>query len=110
MRARLAAMAAPRDTDDAVRDDKPTPRAGSIADRINRLSANPRLGHQLGVNSLFVDLAAYARSTPGASLDRWWSERRCQDITGDLAHPDGHGVWTEAGRTVSWWLEYDNGP
>lgn len=92
----------------AARDDKPAPRPGTVADRIDRLSASPTLGHRLGVNGVFVDLAAYARTTPGTSLDRWWSERRCLDITGDLARPDGHGVWTEDGRTVSWWLEYDN--
>lgn len=93
----------------AARDNTPTPRPGTLTDRINRLSASPRLGHLLGVNGLFVDLASYARTTPGASLDVWWSERRCRDIAGDLAHPDGHGVWTENGRTVGWWLEYDTG-
>ncbi len=54
-----------------------------------------------------MDLAAHARTTPGAQLGTWWSERQCRDITGELARPDGHGVWTEHGRTVAFWLEYD---
>ncbi|MDQ7905978.1 replication-relaxation family protein [Phytohabitans sp. ZYX-F-186] len=91
----------------AYRDGRPFPRPGTIADRVNRLAASPRLPHLLGVNAFFVDLAAHARTTPGARLGTWWSERRCRDICGDLAHPDGHGVWTEDGSTVSFWLEYD---
>src|SRR5690606_9879424 len=35
--------------------------------------------------------------------------RRCREVTGDLVHPDGHGVWTEHATTVSFWLEYDRG-
>jgi hypothetical protein len=93
----------------AARDGHPTPRPGTVTDRVNRLSSSPRLAHLLGVNGFFVDLAAHARHTPGARLGVWWSERQCRDIAGDLAHPDGHGVWTEDGRTVSWWLEYDTG-
>ncbi len=92
----------------AYRDGQPVPRQGTIADRVNRLSSSPRLAHLLGVNGFFVDLAAHARHAPGARLDTWWSERQCRDIAGDLAHPDGHGVWTEDGHTVSWWLEWDN--
>jgi hypothetical protein len=93
----------------AARDGQPTPRPGTITERVNRLSSSPRLAHLHGVNGFFVDLAAHARTTPGARLDRWWSERQCREVAGDLAHPDGHGVWTEDGRTVSWWLEYDTG-
>lgn len=39
----------------------------------------------------------------------WWSERTCRQVTGELVRPDGHGVWTEAGRTCSFWLEFDRG-
>ncbi|MCI0688221.1 MAG: replication-relaxation family protein, partial [Sporichthyaceae bacterium] len=93
----------------AARDGKPNPRLGSVADRINRLSASPRLAHLLGVNGLFVDLAAHARNSAHAALSVWWSERTCHAHTADLAHPDGHGVWTEHGRTIGFWLEYDTG-
>ncbi|MEV6932740.1 replication-relaxation family protein [Dactylosporangium sp. NPDC051485] len=91
----------------AYRDGAPVPRPGTVADRVNRLGASPRLAHLLGINGFFVDLAAHARTTPGARLGVWWSERRCRDVCGDLAHPDGHGMWTDDGHTVSFWLEYD---
>jgi Replication-relaxation len=91
----------------AYRDGSPVPRPSTVAHRVNQLAASPRLAHLLGVNSFFVDLAAYARHTPEATLSVWWPERRCRDICGDLAHPDGHGVWTEHGGTVAFWLEYD---
>jgi hypothetical protein len=95
----------------AYRAGTPPPRPGTVADRVNALSASPRLPHLLGVNAFFVDLAAHARHRP-TQLVLWWSERHCRDVCGDLAHPDGHGVWTErqpdgSSRTVSWWLEYD---
>jgi hypothetical protein len=93
----------------AYRDGRPVPRPATVVDRVNRLSASPRLAHLLGVNGFFVDLAAHARTTPGARLDTWWPERRCRDIAGDLAHPDGHGMYTEDGRTIGFWLEYDTG-
>lgn len=93
----------------AARDDAPTPRARTITDRTNRLAASPRLAHRLGVNGFFVALIAHARQHPTSSLRLWWSERRCYEICGQLARPDGHGVWTEDERTVSWWLEYDQG-
>jgi hypothetical protein len=91
----------------AYRDSGSVPRPGTVADRVNRLASSPRLAHLLGTNGFFVDLAAHARHAPGARLGTWWSERRCRDVAGDLAHPDGHGVWTEHGNTVSFWLEYD---
>ena len=93
----------------AYRDGQPAPRPGTIADRVNRLASSPRLGHLLGVNGFFVDLVEHARTTPGARLGVWWSERRCRDVAGELAHPDGYGMWTEDDHTASWWLEYDTG-
>jgi hypothetical protein len=93
----------------AARNGDPNPSAAAIQQRINRLATRPTLGHLLGVNGFFVDLAAHARTAPGARLDVWWSEQRCRAVGGDLVRPDGHGRWTEAGRTVSWWLEYDLG-
>jgi hypothetical protein len=93
----------------AARNGEPMPGAAAVRQRINRLAARPSLAHLLGVNGFFVDLAAHARTTPGARLDTWWSERRCRTVGGDLVRPDGHGRWTEAGRTASWWLEWDTG-
>jgi Replication-relaxation len=39
------------------------------------LTNRANLPHLLGVNQCFIDLAGYARTHPGASLDRWWHHR-----------------------------------
>jgi hypothetical protein len=91
----------------AYRAGKAPPKPATVANRVNALAASPRLAHVLGVNGTFVDLAAHARHTPVARLDVWWSERRCREVTGELVRPDGHGVWTEDGTTIGFWLEYD---
>ncbi|MGH3738085.1 MAG: replication-relaxation family protein [Micromonosporaceae bacterium] len=94
----------------AARDGDSTPRPSAVAARAARLATNPQLGHLLGVNQFFVDLAAHTRSHPNAKLSVWWSERTAaRRVTGQLARPDGHGVWTDNGRQVSFWLEYDSG-
>ena len=93
----------------AARNGEPTPGAAAVRQRINRLAARPTLAHLLGVNGFFVDLAAHARAAPGTRLSVWWSERRCRTVGGELVRPDGHGVWTETGHTIGFWLEYDTG-
>jgi hypothetical protein len=93
----------------AARKGDPLPSAAAVRQRITRLATRPTLGHLLGVNGFFVDLAAHARTTPGARLDVWWPERRCRDVGGDLVRPDAHGRWTEAGTSLGFWLEYDTG-
>ena len=77
--------------------------------RVTRLAASPRLMHLLGINDFFTGLAAHARSHPGATLDLWWSERRCAEHYGQLVRPDGYGRWTEHGQDVEFFLEYDTG-
>jgi protein involved in plasmid replication-relaxation len=98
-----ATYIAARNGDDAL------PRPAAIRQRITRLATRPSLPHLLGVNGFFVDLESHARTTPGASLDVWWSEQRCRDVGGDVVHPDAHGRWTEAGNSLGFWLEYDTG-
>jgi hypothetical protein len=93
----------------AARDGQPFPSAAAIRDRITRLATRPSLAHLLGINGFFVDLAAHARTTPGARLDVWWSEQRCRNVGGDLVHPDAHGRWTEHGASLGFWLEVDLG-
>jgi hypothetical protein len=93
----------------AARDDKPPPRRATITDRTNRLAANQRLAHLLGVNGFFVHLAAHQREHLEAELADWWPEKTCAEITGTLARPDGHGTWTVHGATLRFWLEYDRG-
>lgn len=84
----------------------PTPR--QLRDRLERLAANPRLQHLLGVNQFFIDLAAHARTHPDTSLDRWWPEHHTAARFLGI-RPDGHGLWTATGATVGFFLEYDTG-
>jgi hypothetical protein len=89
------------------------------ADRQLALERSQRLGHMTGRNWFFVALAAYARAG-GGELREWLNEThaasRYQDqvfvAPGDwdrLPNPDGLGTWAEAGREVTFWLEYDTG-
>ena len=88
---------------------EPTTRASS--QRIARLSANPRLTHLLAVNEFFVRLAEHARAHPHTALDRWWSEAASQQFKSSkvMINPDGHGLWTDNGTTMGFWLEADTG-
>ena len=43
------------------------------------------------------------------ALAAWWSEQRCRQRWGHLVRPDGFGRWTEAGRTVEFFFDYDTG-
>lgn len=94
-------------TYNALRNGDSRPSAAAIRQRIDSLATRPSLGHLLGVNGFFVDLASHARTAPGARLDVWWSERRCRAVGGDLVRPDAHGRWTEQGNSLGFWLEYD---
>ncbi|GAA2406164.1 hypothetical protein GCM10010191_12680 [Actinomadura vinacea] len=73
------------------------------------------LGHQIGVNEFFTRLHAHARRDPNAALSKWWSERQCARLWGDLARPDAYGRWTElhpqSGRLakLDFFLEHDTG-
>ena len=68
---------------------------GYRRDRALAIALSPRLAHDTGVNAFFTALAARARTTPGAGLSCWWSERRCAALWGDLARPDAYGRWHE---------------
>ena len=83
---------------------EPTPRAYERA--LARLAVNPQLNHLIAVNEFFVRLASHARHTPGARLDRWWSEQRATEEFQTI-HPDGHGIWTVDEPTVGLFLECD---
>ncbi len=85
------------------------PRPSEQHRRISRLAASPRLAHLLGINEVFSGLAGHARTHPGAALDAWWPERRCAEHYSTLVRPDGYGQWTQAGRRVEFFLEYDTG-
>lgn len=85
------------------------PRPSAVRDATARLATSPTLGHLLAVNGFFVALTARSRQHDGGSLARWWNEARCRDACGNLVRPDGHGVWSVAGRRVPFWLEVDQG-
>jgi hypothetical protein len=86
--------------------DEPTPRASN--QRVQRLSANPRLPHLLLTNEFFVRLTENTRRHPDTRLDRWWSEqvttKQYRTITAD-----GHGIWSTGVATVGFFLEADTG-
>ncbi|WP_435828487.1 replication-relaxation family protein [Micromonospora purpureochromogenes] len=104
----LGMLVHPTTYTDPERPDARPPR--SSIERTERIIGSPRLRHLLGTNQFFVDLLAYTRTDPHARLLRWWSE---QHATAAYAfaeiRPDGHGIWTAAGRTVGFFLEHDNG-
>jgi hypothetical protein len=58
---------------------------------------------------VFTGLIAAARQTPGASLDEWWSSRRCAAAWGNAVRPDGYGVYVEGDIRLPFLLEYDTG-
>jgi hypothetical protein len=84
------------------------PTSRQIWARQHAIAASPRLDHLLGVNQFFVDLLAHARAHPGSRLARWWSEQQATALFRGI-HPDGHGLWQEAGGTVGFFLEHDTG-
>jgi Replication-relaxation len=107
----------------AQRGDEP-PRRDQARQRRRYLTARANLPHLLGVNGFFTDLAGYARIHPGCALVRWWPAGLCQrmgafaEAGGDnidaqvytpRIRPDGHGIWADHDRQVSFFLEYDTG-
>jgi hypothetical protein len=65
--------------------------------------------HGPGLNGFFTALLRAARTRSGCSLDEWWSERRCSREWGEVVRPDGYAVWTDAGTTLPFLYEHDNG-
>lgn len=89
--------------------DQPMPRPATVRAATARLAASPRLSHLVETNQFFCALAAHARHHLEAMLLRWWSERQATHAAGGLVHPDGAGLWDEAGHRVPFWLELDRG-
>ncbi|MFD2768259.1 replication-relaxation family protein [Micromonospora eburnea] len=101
------------------------PRRDQARRRKQSLTARPDLPHLLGGNQVFIDLAAHARTHPDTVLDRWQPASAFHEpgvfyreggnpqmmVHGPkgLPRPDGAGVWTEHGRSVPFFLEYDTG-
>ncbi|WP_433209360.1 replication-relaxation family protein [Dactylosporangium sp. CS-047395] len=97
--------------DDPPRRDRARKRRWYLTNRAN-------LPHLLGVNGFFTQLAGHARTHPGTALERWWSAGRCQEPYAFIdvptarvpqIRPDGHGVWRDGSRELSFFVEYDTG-
>jgi len=93
----------------AATTDKPIPTPRTVHEKTLKLSRNPQLDHLLGINEFFTTLYRYGRNNPGCELTEWWNERDATQECGGYAHPDGYGAWTENGRTIRFFLEYDTG-
>ncbi|WP_328467259.1 replication-relaxation family protein [Actinoplanes sp. NBC_00393] len=107
----------------ATHRDEELPRRDQARRRRWHLTTRANLPHLLGVNQFFIELAGYARTHPGTSLDRWWPAARFATRYGFLeegepfglldrtpkVRPDGHGVFTDGGRRVPFFLEHDTG-
>jgi len=73
------------------------------------LAHSSQLDHRLGANGFFTALLRDARRRPECALVAWWSAWRCANEWGELARPDGYGVWAEGNSRVAFILEYDRG-
>jgi Replication-relaxation len=89
------------------------------ADRQLALERSQRLAHMVGVNWFFTALTAPARRG-GGELRQWQGERSTAEYLHDQPrmaarvlevspHPDGLGIWAEAGADIVFLLEYDTG-
>ncbi|HEY2791623.1 MAG TPA: replication-relaxation family protein [Micromonosporaceae bacterium] len=101
---------------------EPPPRRDHARARRHHLTSRANLPHLLGINQFFTDLVGYARTEPGAVLERWWPASRLQSsaafyqrgddagvmLAGRGVRPDAHGIWVERSR-VAFYLEYDTG-
>jgi hypothetical protein len=104
----LGVVVYPTRFNDPNRPDTRPPRIS--VDRTERIIGSRKLAHLLGTNQLFIDLTAHTRTDPGARLARWWSEQHATAVHARAGiQPDGHGVWTAAGREVGFFLEHDRG-
>ena len=71
--------------------------------------------HRLGINGFFTQLVKHQRLHDGATLHHWWPDTRLRRFTPPgtimltMVEADGLGVWTEDGRHVAFYLEYDAG-
>ena len=93
----------------AATTDRPIPTPRTVHEKILKLSRNPQLEHQLGINEFFTRLHHHARTVPGCELLEWWNERDATEACAKIARPDGYGQWHENGRAVRFFLEYDTG-
>lgn len=78
-------------------------------ERAMALQDSITLSHRVGCNGFFTALLREARTAADHRLGAWWSASYCAEQWGELARPDGYGVWHEGGVRVPFLLEYDRG-
>ncbi|MFI5587223.1 replication-relaxation family protein [Amycolatopsis sp. NPDC051758] len=88
---------------------RPIPRRSRITETILSLAESPRLDHLIGINDFFSRLHHTANNSEGNMLAEWWPERKVAESVGEIVRPDSYGQWRESGRSVSFFVEYDNG-
>lgn len=97
----------------AAERDKAPPSAQRLRDQRTQLATSANLGHLLGVNDFFTQLAAHARTHPPAALVTWHNTAQAvstHSVFNDApARPDGYGEWRDGHRTVRFFLEHDTG-
>ncbi|MEU8076005.1 replication-relaxation family protein [Catellatospora citrea] len=92
----------------AARRDEPPPTARQWRRTAHAIIDSPYLGHQLGVNQFFIDLAAHSRAHPHTRLRHWLNQSQAAQLTSGV-HPDGFGRWQVDDRDIGFFLEYDTG-
>ncbi|MFB9727293.1 replication-relaxation family protein [Haloechinothrix salitolerans] len=93
----------------AARTGHPIPRPSRITETILSLAESPRLDHLLGINDFFTRLYHDANNHRENVLVDWWPERKIAESVGEIVRPDGYGKWQGDTRSVSFFVEYDNG-
>ncbi|MEV2274592.1 replication-relaxation family protein [Nocardiopsis sp. NPDC049922] len=73
------------------------------------LRLNSHLGHITGLAETYVCFFTSARATPGARLQRWWTEARCRATWGHHVRPDAYLRWLQGDVSVDAFIEYDTG-
>lgn len=85
------------------------PRASDVTEKVLRLAHSPQTDHLLGVNDIFVTLAAYARVHEDCRLSRWTAEKTVADACSGLVRPDAYAEWMQDGTSVRFFFEHDRG-
>ncbi|MGQ4270058.1 replication-relaxation family protein [Nocardiopsis changdeensis] len=72
------------------------------------LRTSPLIDHITGLAQTYVSFTIAARTTPGARLERWWTEARCRRAwIADGIRPDGYLRWRQNGTVLDAFVEYD---
>jgi Replication-relaxation len=89
---------------------RPLPRPAHVTEHVLRLASSPQAAHRAGVCGFFAALAGHARQQDsGRELAQWWTPAETADACAGIVRPDAYGEYSEDGRTLRFFLEYDTG-